>query len=156
MWSILDWIIVVGAAVLAPWAYAQLGGYYMDVAGDPLPGPLSGPLSQYAHHDWLWLVASPLLVLGHAILLVLLKSTPPKTTHRVAIGAVTQGVLWAAVAAAIVSFVMDQGANFGGRPLPVGSQLAAMFGAQLTGIAAIVFAAVGAASGVIAGLASSE
>ncbi|MEQ1492610.1 MAG: hypothetical protein ABL932_18855 [Terricaulis sp.] len=156
MWSILDWIIVIGVAVLAPWAYAHVGGYFMDVAGEPLPAQLSGPLSQYAHHDWLWLVASPLVVLGHAVLLVLLKDTSPRPIHRAVIGAAAQGVAWAALAAAIVFFVMDQDANIGGRPLSVGSQLAAQFGVQLTGIAAAVFAAMGAASGAVAGLASTE
>lgn len=156
MWSILDWIIVVAAALLAPWAYSHIGGYYMAVADDALPGPLSVPLSQYTHHEWLWFVASPLLVLGHVVLLVILKDASPRIVHRVGIGALTQGVVWAAVAAAIVFFIMDQSASFGLRPVPVDSQLAVMFGDHLSGIAAAVFAGVGAASGAIAGLASTE
>lgn len=153
MKAILDWIIVVSVAALAPWAYATAGGAYMSAAGVALPGPLSGPLSQYTAHHWLWLLGSPVLVLGHLVVLVLLNEIPRRAGYAVIAGALVQGMAWALLSAAIVLVVMNHGANMGAQPISVGSQLAALFGGALSLIAAAVFGLLGALSGAVAGLA---
>ncbi len=153
MKAILDWIIVLIAAVAAPWAYANVGGAYMGVADVALPGPLSGPLSQYTAYHWLWLLGTPLLALGHLVLLVLLNEIPRRSGYVILAGAIVQGAAWALLAATIIAVVMNYGANVGGEPASVGSQLAALFGVALPTIAAVVFGVLGAISGALAGFA---
>lgn len=153
MKAILDWIIVVSVSALAPWIYANVGGAYMGAAEAALPEPLTGPLSQYTAHHWLWLLASPMLVLGHIVVLVILNEIPRRSGYVVVAGALVQGAAWASLAAAIILVVMSYGADIGAQPVSAGSQLAALFGDALSVIAALVFGALGALSGAMAGLA---